>query len=122
MNNSFLAAQQVNLTLDEPVFDTESIAKHEVHLVKVIEAIRAIKGRKEWSTLKKEVFDDLVASLDTMISHEAKKPTPDVGRLNRLSGQLMWAERYSDLDKLETAFQLELKNLRQIHGTTKIPA
>ncbi len=115
MNNSFLVFEAG--TLKEELVDTTRFSEREVELVKIIDALQQVQKSPEWSTLKIKVFDGLVDSLTQGITYEARKETPDPLKLNRLAGQLKWAEWYSDLKKLETAFRLELKSVRlQLHG------
>ena len=114
MNNSFLTYNSVTLQ-DIPV-DLEAVKAREVKLIRVVEAIRKLQKSKEWSTLKTEVFDGLTESLNALILAESKKEQPDIGRLNKLSGQLLWAERFSDLAKFEQPFSQEIKNIKQSYG------
>jgi hypothetical protein len=117
MNNSFLAIENVRLEVEEKVDNTESMNEKEAGLVSIIEAIRTINASKEWSTLKEKVFDDLVSLLNSQMTTEARKEIPDTLKLNRLAGQLKWAEKYADLTKLENVFLLELTNIRKLlHG------
>lgn len=112
MNNSKLAIDSIPL-IEEPKVDRKPILRErEGTLLKIIEAIRGVAGSTEWSTLKTEVFDNLVNTLEYELRNEAKKDTPDSLKLNRLAGQLKWAEKYADLSKLENVFRSELTNIR----------
>lgn len=108
MNNSLVVE---NL---EPA--TEDIApqlnSQESKTLRIIEAIQEVKQTKAWSSLKEEVFDGLRLSLERELRAEAKKEDPDPKRLNRLSGELKWADKYSDLSKLEDSYRLELQRIR----------
>lgn len=119
MNNSKFALD--SLTLSDEVLDTKPLLRErEAKLMRTLEAIQGVTRTKEWSTLKTELFDGLTDALNKQISAEAQKETPDGLKLNRLAGQLKWAEKYSDLNRLGDAFRLELNNLRQqLYGTTK---
>src|SRR5258708_17883032 len=88
------------------------LKEREAELVKIIESVQSIQASKGWSTLKTKVFDPLADSLTKEIHSEARKEIPDTLKLNRLSGQLKWAERFSDLKKLEDSFRSELSNVR----------
>lgn len=110
-------AKIASLNLETPVDTSPIIREREGKLVKMIEAIDAISQSKEWTVLKEEVFDSLVTTLNKQISAEARKENPDTLKLNRLAGQLKWAEKYSDLRKLESLFRTELTNIReQLNG------
>lgn len=118
MNNSKLAIDSVSLTEEKQVDRSPQLIEREGRLIKIIEAIQRIGQTQEWSTLKTEVFDGIVNVLEKEIKDEAKKESPDALKLNRLAGQLKWAEKYSDLTKLETVFRQELNGLRKtLYGT-----
>lgn len=111
MNNS-----QIIIETIEPKEREEKIQlilrAEEARQVKIIEAIRGIQATKEWLILKELVFDSLVKSLEKELSLEAKKTSPSTNQLNRLSGELKWAERYADLGKLEDNYKVNLQNIR----------
>lgn len=85
----------------------------EARLVRIIEAIQGLRSSKEWSTLKTEVFESLATVLEKDLKTEAKKEDPDPKKLNRLAGELKWADKFADLGKLETSYRLQLQNVRQ---------
>lgn len=117
MNNSRLAIEHVSLTLEEPVDRTTDLTTEEAKLVQIIGALNTITQTKEWSTLKTAVFDPLVGTLEKELTIEGKKEAPDTLKLNRLAGQLKWAEKYADLDKLTQIFREQLTNIRKkLHG------
>ena len=92
----------------------------EARLLRIIEAIQGIVQSKEWSTLKTELFDSLVNVLEKDLRTEAKKENPDPNKLTRLSGEIKWAERYSDLTKLENSYRVQLQNCRlKLHGKSE---
>ncbi len=95
--------------------DDERYAKREAHLVNLIEAIDGILQTTHWKTLKAEVFDDLVATLERLITSEAKAPKINVEKIYGLQGQLMLAKKYADLKELANVYHQELKNIKQ-HG------
>ena len=119
MNNSKFAIESVLLELEEPQVNLDGFKEREQKLVRIIESLSEIRQSKSWSSLKNELFDELPADLNKLISAEAKKSNPDIQRLNRLSGELKWAERFSDLKKLEETYRVELQNVRQnLYGTS----
>ncbi len=118
MNNAKMVLD--SLVPEQPITDVESLREREVALTKLINAVHGIRQTGEWSSLKELLFDNLKESLQKQMLSEAKKPNPDTNRLNRLSGELKWAERYSDLEKLEYEFRVELQNIRQmLYGQTQ---
>jgi hypothetical protein len=119
MNNSLLAVKSI---FDkEPEVDREpSFREKEGELMTILGAIQKLQETKEWSTLKEKVFDGLTSTLNKEILNEAKKENPDTLKLARLTGQLKWAEKYSDLSKLEGVFRQELTHIRKLlYGKTK---
>lgn len=119
MNNSFLAYESIAIALDTPVDISDELGEREGELTLIIDAIRTVAQTKGWGILKDKVFDKLPELLTKEIQTEARKESPDANKLNRLSGQLKWAERYSDLSKLEDSFRLELTHIRkQLYGKT----
>lgn len=110
MNNSFIK-------LEPEIPQSEKLQEHEAKLIRVIEAIGVIKNSEAWSSLKTEVFDSLTVRLKRELLTEAKKEDPSSNKLNRIAGELKWAEKFSDLDKLEESQRIELKGIRlRIHG------
>lgn len=117
-NNSKLAIDSMALSEDKPVDTKPLLRQREGTLLKIIEAIQGLAKTIEWSTLKTELFDNLVNVLERDIKDEAKKESPDTMKLNRLAGQLKWAEKYSNLQKLESVFRQELTGIRKnLYGT-----
>ena len=118
MNNSKLAIDSVGI-FEEPKVDTKPyLREREGQLLKIIEAIQGVNQSGHWGTLKTELFDTLVDRLENQLKDEGKKENPDSNKLNRLAGQLKWAEKYSDLTKLENVFRVELTSIRkQLHAT-----
>lgn len=120
MNNSKLAIEKISLSQEETVDRTPHLREKEGELISILDAIRSIQETKEWGTLKTKVFDGIVESLTKDINNEAKQENPDTLKLNRLAGQLKWAEKYADLHKLEDIFRLELTHIRKLlYGTTQ---
>lgn len=118
MNNSRLAVESVSLSIESPVDLTEELSEREAKLVRWIDALNIIQKTNEWSSLK-EIFEPLTESINKQLLSESKKPSPDTNKLNRLSGELKWSERYSDLKKFEKELRVELQNLRQkLYGKT----
>ena len=120
MNNSMFAIESVSLEVEEPRFDLDSFKEREQWLITLIQALKEVQETRGWSSLKTELLDDLPAELNKQLSAEAKKLNPDTNKLNRLSGELKWAERFADLGKLHEMFRVELQSVRQkLHGQTQ---
>lgn len=113
MNISKLAIDSVSLELEEPQFNAQPFKEREQKLIRIIEALSEVQKTKGWSSLKKELFDSLPDDLSKQVLSEAKKLNPDTLRLNRLSGELKWAERFSNLKKYEDELRVELQQIRQ---------
>jgi len=111
MNNS-LATFAVDIS-ESPVDVTPQLQEREAKLGRIIEALQAVRESKAWSTLKTEIFDDLTTRYSKELAAEAKKDNPESNKLNRIAGQLAWAERYADLAKLETTYRTELTGIRK---------
>lgn len=114
MNNSKLALDSLTLSEVKEPDRIPVLRKREGELVRIIESLRKVENSDEWSSLKELVFGHLVEKLKTELFTEARKDEPDTLRLSRTNGQLNWARKYADLDKLANDFRLELTNIRRI--------
>lgn len=107
MNNAFLQTEP------EPVFDPKpQLRAEESKMVRIIEAVQEIEESDAWSSLKQTVFDHLLDTLEKELKEEARKPNPDTNRLNRIAGQMEWAEKYVDLSKLALRYRNQLQAIR----------
>lgn len=113
MNNSKIAIDNVSLELEEKTADRKPMLRQrEGELAKIIEAIGAVEQSHDWQTLKSYVFDGVVESLERRLNAEVKKKERDNAEIDRLNGQLQWANKFSNLTKLADIFKVELKNVR----------
>lgn len=112
MNNSFLANENTSLSMEEKVDSKPLLREEEGKLIKILAALQTIQTTNEWSSLKEYKLDNLVKTLKSKVFTEAKKEIPDTLKLNRLSGQLEWAEKYSDLSRWEQEIRVELQRIR----------
>lgn len=120
MNNSKLALDSVSLENEQPRDIKPELRQKEERLVKIIEAIQGIEQSKDWSTLKTEMFDELPKQIRKEMLSEARKENPDTHKLNRLSGELKWAEKFADLSKFEASQRVELSRIRtMLYGKTE---
>jgi len=116
MNNS-----SIRLDTDEPKEDLrlQKLKELEGTNVRIIRAIEDIQKTTAWSSLKETVLDGLVERLEKSIFEEATKTAPDLGRLNRLSGELSWARRFADLTGYANEKRSELLAIKkQLYGKT----
>lgn len=102
MNNSLL-----ELEVETIVDIAPQLRVRERELLEIIEAIRKVAASDYWNLLKVKVFDGVVGSLHKRLIAE-KNPT----EMYRLQGQIVWAEKYSDLEKMTQAYENELKSVR----------
>lgn len=117
MNNSRIEIESSSLEAKE-VDRKEFLRESEQKTIHLIEAIQRVEQSEDWSTLKTEIFDGLTLKLNKQLQEEAKKEVPDTLVLNRLSGQIIWADKYSDLSKLGNTYRLELTKIRKLlYGT-----
>lgn len=119
MNNSKLAMDHFSLQEAE-VDKTLYLRQKENELVKIIEAIQGVVQTKAWSSLTNLVFNGVVEKLERDLRNEARKDDPDKLVLARINGQLAWATKYADLNKLCDVFRVELQNIRRnLYGKTQ---
>ena len=107
-----LSRMQVDLVVEPKEDITPQLRAEESRLLRIIEAVQEIQKSNAWGSLKTELFDNLVNVLERNLKEEAKKENPSLNLLNRITGELKWAERFSDLGKLENKYRVELKNVR----------
>lgn len=108
MNNSKIALDYNTLGEDTELDRSPYLRQREVELTEIIDAIQHIAGSAYWKVLQQKVFDGVLDSLKRRISNEK-----DTTEMFRLQGQIVWAEKYFDFDKMADAFRNELKNVRQ---------
>ena len=114
MNNSFLSVE------DTPKDNSEFLSQQETKDQRILSAVQEVKKTQGWSTLKTEIFGGKVESLRRELQIEALKVNPDGMKLNRIAGQLEWAERFFDMDKWEAQLALEIRNIKKMqHGQSE---
>lgn len=120
MNNSKLVLDTIDLSIEQKPDHTALLREKETKNARVIEALQEVQKTKGWSSLKEDIFDPLTKRLKSELYTEAKKEHPDTLKLNRIAGQIEWAERYSDLSKLENVLRVELTNIKKLlHGNSE---
>ncbi len=104
---------EVDLNIKEETVDrTPWFRQRETELITIIETIRRVAVSDDWNTLKDLIFDGLEESLDKRLKSEAEKPELNHTEIHRLQGQLMWAKKYADFNKLAEFFKTELQGVR----------
>ena len=107
MNNSQIVID------NEPEETKEStLAYRQGELVRIVEALRSIADSKEWQTLKELVFDGVLVTLERQLKNEAQKAEVVTPELYRLQGQLVWARKYADLNKLAEFFKTQIEGIK----------
>lgn len=91
--------------------DKSFLRERQTQLVKIIEAIEAVNKTSEWQILNELIWKDGLQTLEKRLSNEALKKELDNPEIYRLQGQIAWAKRYSDLNKLVEAYKVELNNI-----------
>lgn len=118
MNNSKIALDKVNLSLEEPTGNLEKLRETETKLVRIIEAISELNQITVWSTLKSLVFDGRIESIEKQVVSESLKQEIHDSELYRLQGRLYEARKY-DLDRLLQDSRQELSKIRQLTQPTE---
>jgi hypothetical protein len=114
-NNSKFALDQFSIE-EKPNDITPMLQQKESDLINVIEALKNVSQSKDWRSLKNRIFDGVVEKLERDLLSEAKKDSPDNLVLARLNGQLVWAKKYADLEKMADVFRIELSNVKKQLG------
>jgi methionine salvage enolase-phosphatase E1 len=108
MNNSKIAIDNVSLEMDDQVDNKPMLRQRETELVGIIEALEHVSGSNYWKLLQDKVLNGVLESLQHRLRNE-KNPT----EIYRLQGQIVWAEKYTDLDKLAQVYRNDLQNIRK---------
>lgn len=111
MNNSALTIENVMEVKSSKILSY--LKERETFLVKVLEAIGELKKSEAWGKLSSEVFEGITERLERNLKDEAKKVPANTAVLANIAGQLSWAEKYSDLQKMEQSFFAELTSVRE---------
>lgn len=119
MNNSKIVADDMSLSLEESVDNTEHLGERQSELVRIIEAIERIDESDEWSTLKSLIFSHTVESLEKRLKNESERLEIHVPLIHQIQGQLMWARKYADLNKLAESYRVELANIKRLTQPTE---
>ena len=104
MNNSRVVLDNQS---EEPSDRAGILNQQKGQLAKIVEAIRRVESSEDWQSLKELVFDSVIETLERQLKAEAQKPEVVTPELYRLQGQLVWARKYADLEKLAEFFVKE---------------
>lgn len=111
MNNSL----NIDLSPEFPeeTGQKERLREREAKLVRTIEALVGVSQSNEWSSLKTELFDKTLETVEQKLRLEAEKPEVCLPELYRLQGERKWARRYADPLLLVEEFRVELAHIRK---------
>jgi len=117
MNNSKLTMEQATLGNGSEVDRTPELEKHRASLTKIIEALNNVAQSRDWHVLKKELFDGLESAIERTLRQEVERKELNPTEIHRLQGQLIWARKYSNFEKLADFFKKQLQGVnQQLHG------
>lgn len=108
MNNSMM--EELNSPGMES--DQSSLLERRGELVRIVEALRRVADSKDWEVLTELVFNGVVETLERQLKNEAQNSTIVTAELYRLQGQLVWARKYADLDKLAEFFKKQIEGIQ----------
>lgn len=108
MNNSKFTIDSVSLNEEEKVDISPLYRQREAELEKIIEAFDAINSSSYWKTLQKLIFEGIHESIQKKLYKEK-----DEKEIFRLQGQIVWAEKFLDFNKLSALYRNELLNIRK---------
>lgn len=107
MNNSMVSVEMNSD--DRRDKDKEPYLRaRQTELTEIIEAIDNIKASSYWKILQTKIFDDVARSLQSKIRSET-----NTTELFRLQGQLGWADKFCDFNKLAKVYRLELEKVNK---------
>lgn len=114
MNNSKIVLDNISLTIEDTVDNSDNLRVKEAELVRIIEAIERVNQNEDWNTLKNLVFSGVEASLEKRLRVESEKSDLNPPEIHKIQGQLAWARKFADITKLGEAFRTELFNIRKL--------
>lgn len=118
MNNSKIAIDNIEGEEDKKLSFLQTQLGE---ITQVVEAINRVEASDDWQKLKKLLFDGIVENLERQLASEAKKKEVNPAEIYRLQGQLAWARKYVDLEKLSDFFKQQITNLKNQIKNEKDP-
>lgn len=110
MNNAKIALD--NVFDPEPDDRLVELRKRETELVALLSITKNLLTNPDWLTLKELIFEPILSNLQKRLRIESEKTELNTPEIYRLQGQILWAKRYADLQKLADDYKSELSNLR----------
>jgi hypothetical protein len=89
-----------------------NLRKTQADLMRLLEALSKLDKSEEWNVLKELVFDKSVASIERQLLSESLNETIETNKLYKLQGELAWAKRYSDVNRLADTLKTQLKDIK----------
>ena len=106
MNNSKIIKDNI-LEVPESIDNSPLLRQQEQELLEVIEALEHIKSSNYWKVLEKKVW---IPSLETL--QRQLNVAKEVNQIFQLQGQIKWAEKVSNLDKMSQMTRNTLTGIR----------
>ena len=113
MNNSKIAIEGLKVIQESEVDRNPALQKRKAEFIRVIEAIDGVTKSKDWQTLNELIFKAVVETLEKTMKAEMKKRPLEEQQIYFLQGQLVWADKYSNLEQLKEKFKVELQHIRK---------
>ena len=88
------------------------LREQQTNLIRLVEALAGLEGKKEWGVLKELIFDKSLQVIERQILSEALTQKIDVDKLYRLQGEWAWAKQYSDTDKFAENLKRQLASIK----------
>lgn len=108
MNNSKIIADTLE---NEPDTRVAAMQIQRGELVKTIDVIKRIADSDDWIELKELLLDGVVETLERQLRTEASKKEVSSPELYRLQGQLAWAKRYADIERLADILRQQVEGI-----------
>lgn len=95
------------------------IEKRKGELTQIVEALNRVADSDDWRKLKGLLWDGIVQSLERQLLYETDKKEINFSEVYRIQGQITWARKFADLEKLSSTYRLELQNLKNYEPNTR---
>lgn len=111
MNNSQIAIENLEENKDNRL---SFLQKQQGELTQLVEAINRVESNEDWLKLKDLLLDNVVINLEKNLKSEAEKSELSQPKIYRLQGQLEWARKYTNLNKLVEVKKKEIENIKNL--------
>lgn len=112
MNNSLNI--DLSESFQEETNTDERLREREAKLVRMLEALIAIRESNEWSSLKDELFDGMLETIEGKLRSEMLKAELNNPEIYRLQGERKWARNFADFSSLIGKYRAELAHIRNV--------